>query len=217
MKLSFLISTCFLCVLSISGTDALGATIKRSKNMETNNQYPIQDPSSHNELSLGHLKTIAKVINAMSRVIGRESTIDQEKEILKEVEYTFPKDPKKTITSASFWISSINHGGGFRRLNDKLPWNTSNFLIAEEQEPYTMGLTRYFFTRELGLEFDKAVLEKHNDMPIPAYHVFYFYKKIDNANLQYVFVTRPDASHLKDGYPKSFHEVRIFDPSVKTK
>ncbi len=185
--------------------------------METNNQYPIQVSSSHNDLSLQQVKTIAAVIKAMSRVIARESTLAQEKGVLGEIKHNYPKDPKKTVTSAFYYPPLTDHVGDLKRVNDKLPWHEGGLLIAREQEPYAMGLTRYFFTKELGLVFDKAVLEKREHMPIPEYHVFYFHKKIGNINLQYVFDTRPDASHLKDEYPKAFHEVNIFDTAVHTK
>lgn len=80
-----------------------------------------------------------------------------------------------------------------------------------------MGLTRNFFTRELGLVFDKAILEKRHHMPLPEYHLFYFHKKLGDVKIQYIFETRTDASDLKADFPKSFHEVRIFDSSVTEK
>ncbi len=183
--------------------------------MVANSNYSVQDPSTHYDVSLEQVKTIANVINAMSRVIARESTVEQEKDIFGELKYKYPKDPHKTITSAFFYPYLTEYVGSFARANDKHPWNESGLLIANEQAPYTMGLTQHFYSEGLGLKFDKAVLEKREYMPIPEYHVFYFHKKVGDVTLQYVFDTRPDASNLKDEYPKAFHEVRIYNTAVK--
>jgi hypothetical protein len=183
--------------------------------METNDKNPIQVTSSHNQLSLEQVITLSSVIKAISRVIGRESTLDQEKGTLGEIKYNYPKDPNKSITSSSFYLPLFDYYGDFKRVNDKHTWHDSRLLIVEEEQPYTMGITREFFTRELGLVFDKAVLEKREHTQIPAYHVFYFHKNIGKVTVQYVFDTRPDASNLKDDYPKSFHKVRVFNPAVK--
>lgn len=215
LRQSILISACFLCLLLTFCAGVLGMPIERSKKVETIKLYSSQEPGSHYDLSLEQVKTIAKVINAMSRVIALESTLDQEKDILGKIEYTFPKDPRKSITSAYFRIPLFKHVGSFKRVNDKLPWHESGLLIAREEDPYVMGLSWYFFTKELGLVFDKAVFEKREHMPIPEYHVFYFHKNVGNMYLQYIFDTRPDASNLKDGYPKAFHEVHIYGSVVK--
>lgn len=214
-KQYLLISAYCLSMILISGIPASSAVNERTKHMETNTQYQIQVPSSQNFLSLDQVKAVTGVIKAISRVIARESTLEQEKETLGTIKYNYPKDPKKTITSSSFYLPLLDFGGGFKRIDDKHTWHEGSLLIAEDQEPYAMGLTKYYFTRELGLTFDKAVLEKRENMPIPAYHVFYFHKKIGDVTLQYIFDTRPDASNLKDGYPKAFHEVRIYDAAAK--
>ena len=185
--------------------------------METNRQYQIQDLHSQYDLSLEQVQTIVNVINAMSLIITRKSTPEQEKNILGELKYDYPKDPRKTITSASFRIPLIGHGGDLNRVNDQQPWSEGGLLIAVDQVPYKMGLTKRFFTEALGLIFDKAIFIERNDAPIPAYHIFYYHKDIGSIRLRYEFDTRPDASNLKDGYPKAFHEVRIYDATVHKK
>lgn len=198
-------------VLLIAGTGAIGATIQGNNSMEIDSRHSIQENNSLNEFSLKEIQTISRVIKAMSRVIANVSTLEKEKNVLLNIRFTYPKDPKKTITSASFHFSISNGtaAGGFERENDKLPWNSGDLLVAQEQNVYRMGLTKYFFVRDLGLEFDNAVLEKRESAPLPAYHVFYFHKKVGDLKLKFAFETRPDVSELDSHYPKSFHQVTI--------
>lgn len=206
---------CFIFLQLLISAEVGSSTIERSKKMDIIYQHQIQNPNSRYDYSLKQIQVIASTINAMSRVITNESTLEQEKNIIGEIEYAYPKDSKKTITSAFFRIASIGHSGSFRRLSDKHPWHECDLIIARMQEPYIMGLTKYFFINELGLTFEKSFFEKREHTQIPEYHVFYFHKKVGDVTLQYIFDTRPDASSLKDGYPKAFHRVRIYNTAVK--
>lgn len=209
-----MIVICIITTQLIFNSDLTGTTTRSRKKMETNGQYQIKNSHSKYDISLDQLKKTFDEIKSMSRIIAQQSAFEKEKKILGDIEYTYPKDPKKEIELAFFDAPLTGHIGSFNRISGKHPWHEGGMIIFSDQMPYTMGITQYFFSEALGLIFDKAVISKNQEKNHPPNHVFYFHKYIGDFQLQYIFETRSDTSNLKDGYPKSFHRVRIYNTSI---
>jgi hypothetical protein len=221
MALKHIILINFLFFQFFVGDNVIYAKNVRINKMNKNTHYQIHESNFKYDISLAMAINIAEEINAMSRIIAQKSTFENEKDILGKLDYIYPKDPREDITYITFSITGKHagafeiHAGAFERIDSKHPWNKCGIRITDDQRPYKMGLSKLFFSEALGLVFEKSIFDETDGKPLPAYNLFYYYKKIGNHKLQYVFESRPDASNLHDEYPKGFHEVNIYDISLQ--
>jgi hypothetical protein len=203
------------CTISLAITQANGVEMKKEAAMDARINHQIQDRSGLNDCSVEKLQKLANIINSVAKVIEKQSTPEKEYSTLGELEYVFPKDPKKSITIVFFSPKNFRGAGSFDRISPNSDWYKGGYAFGGRQRPYRLGLTKNFFSDELGLILEKASFERGRNSPISENNVYYFHSKNGNKNIQFVFETRVDASNLQDGYPKSFHQVDVIDTVVQ--
>jgi hypothetical protein len=76
------------------------------------------------------------------------------------LEYVFPKDPKKSITIVFFSPKNFRGAGSFDRISPNSDWYKGGYAFGDRQRPYRLGLTKNFFSDELGLILEKASLRE---------------------------------------------------------
>lgn len=212
LKKSFGISAC---IILTALPQAKGLEVKKEIAMNDQKAFQIQGQDRLNAYSLEQIQELAEVIKSIAKVIEKRTTAEKESSILGELKYSSPKDPRKPINRAGFSTKKFDGVGGFYRISPNSEWHEGRYLFVEQQRPYQLGLTKAFFSNELGLVLEKSFSEKREHAPQSEYHVYHFRLKNGNKKIKFIFESRTDASNLHDGYPKSFHRVIIVDTVVQ--
>jgi hypothetical protein len=205
----------FACIILTALPQAKGLEVKKEIAMNDQKALQIQDQDRLNYYSPRQIQELAEVIKSIAKVIEKKSTVEKESSILGELKYTSPKDPRKPINRAGFSTKKFDGVGGFYKISPNSEWHEGRYLFIEQQRPYQLGLTKAFFSNELGLVLEKSFFEKREHAPLSEYHVYHFRPKDENKEIKFIFESRTDASNLHDGYPKSFHRVIIVDTVVQ--
>jgi hypothetical protein len=165
------------------------------------------------------VQTLTEVIKALGRIIARQSSFEIEKPIIGEVELSVTKDGRPSSSRYAGTNGTKISGGkvlwpSFERVDGNSAWSKANVEVYIAVERNKMELSSEFFDY-LRLTLEKAIHGKVENSPLLESNVFYYHPKDNKQRVQYIFEADPNASDVKDGYPKSFFSVNIIhsDPS----
>lgn len=161
-------------------------------------------------MSKDQKKYIADVIESISKIIDGKSSLEEEEKLYGDGIFFWPKNPDKP-TEASKDYSSLKIRWitlQFDRKNKEMPWEKINFYIKPKNFPagiYVINFEKSFFSK---LTLINCILEDRPGEIIEKVNVFYFYLT-ENKKIKYIFEASPKASTLEEGYPRSFHILKI--------
>jgi hypothetical protein len=170
------------------------------------------------------MKHIQNVLAAVSRVLTRQSSLEQETPVIGKADYYVPKLSSEEIRSVGFDKGYLTRfppendwdepsvfkgfGYGLKRETTRSPWIHFGMEVKHLYE-YTVSLpVNRAFLDTLGLVLVKTVPDHHCDNAKGKCHAF-VYKSSLYPTLGFVFLTDPDRSDLKSGLPTNFRSVDI--------
>lgn len=194
-----------------------------NKGNQTMPQYPHIPQVTPEDLALmrvdysaDEVNTMRDILLASSRVLAKQSTVEQERNVIGEGGYTVPKTDAQPINSwGNYKIYSMrgegSHKGfsyGFMRNGTTSPWLEFELEIDRPYEFEVNVPAGKQFLDDLGLTLIKAVANHDCRNPRGQCNAFYFSSK-KFPTLTYLFLTQPERSSLKSGIPTNFWNVVI--------
>jgi hypothetical protein len=223
MKKIFFVALVILSACSKSApqpTPSIKAPPIAEVQMNNLNLLPPENPHDKNTqipVSIEQVTNLKLILKSMTRVISLESKLSQEENFLGAGKDHYPKGPGPILYR--FYDKEISKGNGisipFKRQSGNDPWFKSNIEVSPKNFPrgvYKMHLQSDFFEDFVLI---KSYLEEHPEFPQRQIHsmarenVFEFSVKGSAQKVVLTVRAREDVSNLKDGYPKSFHELEI--------
>jgi hypothetical protein len=161
------------------------------------------------EMNREQIEYIEKILRSVRSVIDGSSTLEaEEKEILGEGEFFWPKDPKKPAMLSKSYISSNFRMQGiylkFSRESAETPWSKAGISLTPRN--YPMGVFIFSMPEGFFQEFKLTNVERQERLNerLVDITVFTFESK-DNKNISMIFEARSDIVSITDKYPRNFH------------
>ncbi len=184
--------------------------------------FTIKDPNATLELNQMPLVTtmseeqrqyVGSILAATRRVIEGHSALEsEEKKILGEGRYFWPKDPKKPIRVSKYFpaenFKMIGLALGFKRDTATSEWTQASLTVQPRNFPsgqYRMNYPRATFA---DFQLVRAELIIRHDGLVPRVNVFHYVKKGDEK-VTLTVEAHEDVSSLSDKYPSSFHLIKF--------
>jgi len=152
------------------------------------------------------------ILGSVRRVIeGTASLEAEEKSLLGEGRYSWPKNPKAPVRVAKSYLAKNFRLKGiallFRRTCDGAAWSTAGLSVQPTNFPatvYAIGVPAEFFS---DFRLEKAELSLRPEESIKRVNVFSYRQKA--GLLSMTIEAREDLSSVKEKYPSSFHAIQF--------
>lgn len=150
-----------------------------------------------------------KIINSVLKIISRESTFEDEVDVIGGISILYPKKMSDPIVRA--YSNSRESHIHFFRESQNHPWTTAKIFADKETHPLNIHLPNFNESMfiKLNLVLEKKLVSAGNDGDDSAKVISYYYKFTKNKSINVRFDVF-DKMHIKyEKFPRHFNSVTI--------